>query len=61
MIPTIRTVVGTGEAGYTGDGGSVADGALCESFMCSFDAAGNLFYARFATTSCSALSRLRES
>ena len=42
--PTIRTVVGTGEAGYTGDGGPAADATLREPFMCSFDSAGNLFF-----------------
>ena len=41
---TIRTVVGTGEAGYTGDGGPAGDATLCEPFMCTFDAAGNLFF-----------------
>ncbi|PKB71848.1 MAG: hypothetical protein BZY87_03165 [SAR202 cluster bacterium Io17-Chloro-G6] len=40
----IQTYVGTGEAGYAGDGGP-ADQAVCtEPFMCDFDAAGNLFY-----------------
>ncbi len=41
---TIRTVVGTGEAGYTGDGGPAADATLREPFMCCFDPAGNLFF-----------------
>jgi streptogramin lyase len=40
----IQTYVGTGEAGYAGDGGP-ADKAVCnEPFMCDFDSAGNLFY-----------------
>ena len=43
-VSTIRTVVGTGEAGYTGDGGPAADATLREPFMCCFDAAGNLFF-----------------
>ena len=42
--PTIRTVVGTGEAGYTGDGGPATDATLREPFMCCFDSAGNLFF-----------------
>ena len=42
--PTIRTVIGTGEAGYTGDGGPAADATLREPFMCCFDSAGNLFF-----------------
>ena len=41
---TISTVVGTGEAGYTGDGGPATDAALREPFMCCFDSAGNLFF-----------------
>ena len=43
-VPTIRTVVGTGAAGYTGDGGPAADATLREPFMCRFDSAGNLFF-----------------
>ncbi len=43
-VSTIRTVVGTGEAGYTGDGGPAADATLREPFMCCFDSAGNLFF-----------------
>ena len=53
--PTIGAVVGTR------NGGPAADATLCESFMCSFDIAGNLFFARFATTSSAALTRSRES
>ena len=41
---TIRTVVGTGEAGYTGDGGPATDATLREPFLCAFDPAGNLFF-----------------
>ncbi len=41
--PTIRTVVGTGEAGYTGDRGPAVAATLREPFMCDFDPAGNLF------------------
>ena len=40
----IQAYVGTGEAGYAGDGGP-ADQAVCtEPFMCDFDSSGNLFY-----------------
>ena len=42
--PTIRTLVGTGEAGYTGDGGPAADATLREPFLCAFDPNGNLFF-----------------
>ena len=40
---TIRTVVGTGDAGYSGDGGPAASATLREPFMCTFDRAGNMF------------------
>ena len=43
-VSTIRTVVGTGEAGYMGDGGPATDATLREPFMCCFDSAGNLFF-----------------
>ena len=42
--PTIRTIVGTGEPGYSGDGGPASDAILREPFMCAFDTAGNLFF-----------------
>jgi hypothetical protein len=41
----IQTVVGTGEAGYSGDGGPAIQANLREPFMCDFDAAGNLYVA----------------
>lgn len=41
---TIRTIVGTGEAGYSGDGGPAENATLREPFMCDFDAAGNLYF-----------------
>lgn len=41
---SIRTVVGTGEAGYTGDGGPATEATLREPFLCAFDQAGNLFF-----------------
>ena len=43
-VSAIRTVVGTGEAGYTGDGGPATEATLREPFMCCFDSAGNLFF-----------------
>ena len=41
----ITTVAGTGERGYSGDGGAAAEALLSEPFMCAFDAAGNLYVA----------------
>jgi sugar lactone lactonase YvrE len=41
----IQTVVGTGEAGYSGDGGPAVRAKLREPFICDFDAAGNLYVA----------------
>lgn len=40
----IQTYVGTGEAGYAGDGGPALQAVCTEPFMCDFDAAGNLLY-----------------
>ena len=40
----IRTVVGTGDAGYSGDGGPAESATLREPFMCAFDRAGNMFF-----------------
>ena len=40
----IQTYVGTGEAGYAGDGGLALQATCSEPFMCDFDSAGNLFY-----------------
>ena len=39
----IVTVAGTGEAGYSGDGGQAADALMREPFMCAFDSEGNMF------------------
>lgn len=39
----ITTVAGTGEPGYTGDGGAATQARLREPFMCAFDAQGHLF------------------
>ena len=41
----IRTIAGTGERGYSGDGGPAGAALLSEPFMCAFDAAGNLYVA----------------
>ena len=41
---TIHTVVGTGDAGYSGDGGPATSATLREPFMCAFDRAGNMFF-----------------
>lgn len=41
----IRSVAGTGERGYTGDGGAATAATLSEPFMCVFDAHGNLYEA----------------
>ncbi len=40
----IQTYVGTGEAGYAGDGGLALQAACSEPFMCDFDSTGSLFY-----------------
>ena len=39
----ITTAVGTGEAGYSGDGGPADAAVMREPFMCAFDTTGNLF------------------
>ena len=41
---TIDTVVGTGEAGYSGDGGPARAAALNNPFDLVFDATGNLIF-----------------
>ena len=43
MNPVITTFAGTGESGYTGDGGPASDAMMREPFMCAFDDAGNLY------------------
>ncbi|MED5404906.1 MAG: hypothetical protein VX484_02890 [Chloroflexota bacterium] len=40
----IQTYVGTGEAGYAGDGGLALKALCTEPFMCDFDSDGNLYY-----------------
>ena len=40
----IQTIAGTGEAGYSGDGGPATAAVLREPFMCAFDPAGNLVF-----------------
>lgn len=47
----IQTIAGTGEKGYTGDGGPALQALLSEPFMCAFDALGNLYVAE-ATNHC---------
>jgi sugar lactone lactonase YvrE len=47
----ITTYAGTGEQGYTGDGGPATQARLSEPFMCAFDAQGNLYVAE-ATNHC---------
>ena len=47
----ITTVAGTGERGFSGDGGPAASAGLSEPFMCAFDSAGNLYIAE-ATNHC---------
>ena len=42
-IGKIQTVVGTGEAGYAGDGGPATRAAIGEAYGCDFDAVGNLY------------------
>ena len=41
---SIRTVVGTGDAGYTGDGGPATSATLREPFMCCFAADGSMIF-----------------
>ena len=41
----IQTAVGTGQRGYSGDGGAATGALLSEPFMCAFDAQGNLYVA----------------
>lgn len=40
----IQTYVGTGAAGYAGDGGPAIEAVCTEPFMCDFDSSGNLYY-----------------
>ena len=41
----IQTAIGTGEAGFAGDGGQASAALLREPFMCCFDSAGNIYVA----------------
>ena len=43
QTPTISTFAGTGEPGYSGDGGPASRAQMREPFMCAFDSAGNLY------------------
>ena len=40
---TISTVVGTGEAGYSGDGGPATDATLYEPYSLEVDADGAIY------------------
>ena len=40
----IQTVAGTGDPGYSGDGGPAGLALLREPFMCDFDRQGNLYF-----------------
>ncbi|MEA2630269.1 MAG: hypothetical protein QOE66_488, partial [Chloroflexota bacterium] len=41
--PTIRTAVGTGQPGDSGDGGPAKQAALNQPYDVAFDGAGNLY------------------
>lgn len=41
--PIITTIVGTGDAGFSGDNGPAIQATLREPFMCDFDTDGNLY------------------
>jgi len=41
---TIHTIAGTGDPGYSGDGGPADRALLREPFMCDFDRHGNLYF-----------------
>ena len=40
----LQTIAGTGEPGYSGDGGPAGRALLREPFMCDFDRQGNLYF-----------------
>ncbi len=40
----IQTFAGTGESGYSGDGGPAERALLREPFMCDFDRQGNMYF-----------------
>ena len=50
-IGLIETAAGTGEKGYTGDGGLATHARMSEPFMCAFDVHGHLYVAE-ATNHC---------
>lgn len=41
----IRSIAGTGDKGYAGDGGPALSAVMSEPFMCAFDRQGNLYVA----------------
>ncbi len=51
MTGFIYTFAGTGDPGYTGDGGAAVAAQLREPFMCAFDSQGRLYVAE-ATNHC---------
>ena len=48
---SIRTVAGTGDKGYAGNGGLATQARMSEPFMCAFDPQGHLYVAE-ATNHC---------
>src|SRR2546423_1144515 len=44
-VGVLRTVAGTGEKGYAGDGGQATRAKLNQPFHCDVDEAGNLYIA----------------
>ena len=49
--PIITTIVGTGDAGFSGDNGPAIQASLREPFMCDFDTDGNLYVCEAKTVS----------
>ena len=49
QVGTITTVAGTGEPGYSGDGGPATEAQLEAPFSLAFDSAGNLYIGEVST------------